>query len=801
MSTIDTKLQNLNIYEGTLQQIVDAGIGVNDIAFATDVYFEDKFRYSIMPVASSDYLGQIVQYIGSTNNDYMQGAFYKCVSSSEHVEYVTGSGLTITIANSETFNNRLDTIASGEHKPVYYVNLSQNPQGSGNDSVLIHYFDFNGNQLNTITTTLLYGLNSFMGLTYSGNFSGGAVVNVYRDYAPHWVLLESKYVQPTIEFSNITGDPHDNVALDAELDRIEAASAIQVTSLPTITEDTKDKIYQYVGVHDPDNGLFQGSFYKAIGLNYEVDTEESVEIDNMTMNVFNETLFVEKLQNIKSSYPDATYLDILLSGNHSSEGGYATGWYLDPEIRSGLYWPANELITRDYAGVAFEGTAVIDSDTHYPDTIESTMFHINILEDSDLNNWRWIPINVYPTQKQTEAVLLNKSGHNTSIIENKSNTSWENEGDNCTVIGVNTTSIGSGCTVFGYGNIASQPYSTIFGTNSEAKQGSVAVGNSALANGFNAVTIGTSAQTTKQYGVAIGFNTKVDGTLGLGVAVGAGAQTTDSRGIAIGPDASAGLLAIAIGSAATASANHAIQLGNGSNYTAETFQVRHYRLLDTSTGIIPYERLTSNSPTDGYCLVYDSDLDQVIWKSVTPEIPETQMNTMPAATDAGRVVQYIGETDGTYTCGYFYKETFNPTDRVYYWRRLNTQPTGGGISYDDLNDRPQINDVTLTGDLDPVDDLGFHAVSISGSYADLNTKPGINGVTLSANKSLSDLNLYDNVTIKENSENHNMEVHGVLSTNSTPSTIKFWTGTQSDYDNLLIKDATTLYVIITGSNE
>ena len=33
MSTIDTRLQNLNIYEGTLQQIVDAGIGVNDIAF------------------------------------------------------------------------------------------------------------------------------------------------------------------------------------------------------------------------------------------------------------------------------------------------------------------------------------------------------------------------------------------------------------------------------------------------------------------------------------------------------------------------------------------------------------------------------------------------------------------------------------------------------------------------------------------------------------------------------------------------------------------------------------------------
>lgn len=800
MSTIDTKLQNLNIYEGTLQQIVDAGIGVNDIAFATDVYFEDKFRYSIMPVPTSELVGQIVQYIGATTEDYIQGGFYKCVQESERIEYVTGSGLTFTFSNLETWRAKCASTESATGRPLNYFEFTRGNADTSCDGLS---YDYNGSYTGNANYLGLASLESMFGLSYVGSFAlyPHPVIRAYKAQEPKWVLLENKFVQPSIEFSNITGDPHDNVALDAELDRIEAASAIQVTSLPTITEDTKDKIYQYVGVHDPDNGLFQGSFYKAIGLNYEIDTEESVEIDNMTMNVFNETLFREKLQNIKSSYPDATYLDILLSGNHSSEGGYATGWYLDPEIRSGLYWPANELITRDYAGVAFEGTAVIDSDTHYPDTIESTMFHINILEDSDLNNWRWIPINVYPTQKQTEAVLLNKSGHNTSIIENKSNTSWKNEGDNCTVIGVNTTSIGSGCTVFGYGNIASQPYSTIFGSNSEAKQGSVAVGNSAKANGFNAVTIGTSAQTTKQYGVAIGFNTKVDGTLGLGVAIGSGAQTTDSRGVAIGPDASAGLLAIAIGSAATASANHAIQLGNGSNYTAETFQVRNYRLLDTSTGIIPYERLTSNSPTDGYCLVYDSDLDQVIWKSVTPEIPETQMDTMPAATDAGRVVQYIGETDGTYTCGYFYKETFNSTDHVYYWRRLNTQPTGGGISYDDLSNRPQINNITLTGNLDPVDDLGFAQVSVSGSYTDLSTKPGINGVTLSANKSLSDLNLYDNVTIKENSENHNMEVHGVLSTNSTPSTIKFWTGTQSDYDNLLIKDATTLYVIITGSNE
>ena len=323
MSTIDTKLQNLNIYEGTLQQIVDAGIGVNDIAFATDVYFEDKFRYSIMPVASSDYLGQIVQYIGGTNDNYISGGFYKCVYRDIHIDEDTYSvleGQEVRISDLTKFREYISSPTG-----IAYVTLKQ--YGSRTDAYgILTKYDSNDQFLNS-EACFWNWMYSHYGIEITGPqyFDSTVYVKfVAENYT--WQLIRNDSVVNSVDFTDITGDPHDNVALDAELNRIEAASAIQVTSLPTITEDTKDNIYQYVGIHDPDNGLFQGSFYKAISLNYEVDTEESVEIDNMTMNVFNETLFREKLQNIKSSYPDATYLDILFSGDHSNDSGYTTGW-------------------------------------------------------------------------------------------------------------------------------------------------------------------------------------------------------------------------------------------------------------------------------------------------------------------------------------------------------------------------------------------------------------------------------------------------------------------------------------------
>ena len=39
---------------------------------------EDKFRYTVMPIASIDYVGKIVEYIGVTDSTYTNGYFYQC---------------------------------------------------------------------------------------------------------------------------------------------------------------------------------------------------------------------------------------------------------------------------------------------------------------------------------------------------------------------------------------------------------------------------------------------------------------------------------------------------------------------------------------------------------------------------------------------------------------------------------------------------------------------------------------------------------------------------------------------------
>ena len=72
---------------------------------------------------------------------------------------------------------------------------------------------------------------------------------------------------------------------------------------------------------------------------------------------------------------------------------------------------------------------------------------------------------------------------------------------------------------------------------------------------------------------------------------------------------------------------------------------------------------------------------------------------------------------------------------------------GGTTDYNDLTNKPQINNVTLSGNKTS-SDLGL----FSGDYPELDNKPQINNVTLSGNKTSSDLGLfsgdYDDLTNK-----------------------------------------------------
>ena len=67
------------------------------------------------------------------------------------------------------------------------------------------------------------------------------------------------------------------------------------------------------------------------------------------------------------------------------------------------------------------------------------------------------------------------------------------------------------------------------------------------------------------------------------------------------------------------------------------------------------------------------------------------------------------------------------------WSYLFTISGGGGgtSNYPDLSNKPQINDVTLNGNLS-ANDLGFASVATSGSYADLLNKPLKKSTSVSA---------------------------------------------------------------------
>lgn len=129
------------------------------------------------------------------------------------------------------------------------------------------------------------------------------------------------------------------------------------------------------------------------------------------------------------------------------------------------------------------------------------------------------------------------------------------------------------------------------------------LGTSASQNGIT--NVGVSAEGTATNATAVGYSSSAEGA--ASTAIGKGANAHATRSIALGAlSVASGDYSIAIGShnslyssSARATAQSAIQLGNGTNSTPNTFQVGSYTLLNTSTGIIPNDRIDIDSvPTE-----------------------------------------------------------------------------------------------------------------------------------------------------------------------------------------------------------
>lgn len=167
------------------------------------------------------------------------------------------------------------------------------------------------------------------------------------------------------------------------------------------------------------------------------------------------------------------------------------------------------------------------------------------------NAVNWIP-SLLPDQTGNSGKFLTTNG---------TKTSWGNALEN-TATGTNALTI-LGTSATGQGSIN-------IGKSSNTLGGSfcIALGNTSIAAGSLSTAIGTNASATGYYSVAIG-----------GQSVFASEQYAIAIGTGMGVDI------------VKANARHAIQLGQGTNNTANSFQVFNYQMLDGTTGKIPAARL------------------------------------------------------------------------------------------------------------------------------------------------------------------------------------------------------------------
>ena len=223
--------------------------------------------------------------------------------------------------------------------------------------------------------------------------------------------------------------------------------------------------------------------------------------------------------------------------------------------------------------------------------------------------------------------------------------------------------------------------------------GSITI-NGTAANGNYAVNIGNNAY-TGGYAVSIGNGTSANG--GYSVCLGNSATSYGTSGVAIGRGTNingSGVNGIAIGRDAAVQASNAIQLGNGTNTTANSMAVgfadidgngtaASYSMLDGTTGLIPDARLSNN-------------------------IARTSAIPTSSTVASWGFITGINSSDVTTALGYTPYNSSNPNGYItssalspyVLSSSLATVATSG--SYNDLNNKPTIPAAQVNSDWNAV---------------------------------------------------------------------------------------------------
>lgn len=118
------------------------GITLSGNKTSVDLGLQNTTQYSTMPTASSENVGQIVQYIGTTDANYTNGYFYICVSDN----------------SSYSWNNL--NVQGSAGTPLYIV--TDNTTSADNKAVFLEIFnklkdnDYNFNVVLFVSDTFYY---------------------------------------------------------------------------------------------------------------------------------------------------------------------------------------------------------------------------------------------------------------------------------------------------------------------------------------------------------------------------------------------------------------------------------------------------------------------------------------------------------------------------------------------------------------------------------------------------------------------------------------------------------------------
>lgn len=266
--------------------------GITDISGKQDI-----FQFEIMPIASIDNLGQVIQYIGVTNSNYTNGYFYQCISDGGNpatynwenidVQQTPPGGMDVMYRLNNSSNKFNFDI---EGKGHYYINQTANA----------FYYKI-GTRETTLTSyavleLVLYKkfseaeINEQIGFIICYDISTSIATN-----GKYIRLLLTKNSSDTINFGSLSYGKDSLMFLTSDLQRIDgiktfsnipkqfplvsptqdeqftnkkyvddqiASQIIQYDIIPGASSSLLGKIIQYVGTTD--SNYVNGFFYECV---------------------------------------------------------------------------------------------------------------------------------------------------------------------------------------------------------------------------------------------------------------------------------------------------------------------------------------------------------------------------------------------------------------------------------------------------------------------------------------------------------------------------------------------------------